>query len=524
MKKSITLSLIALFVLSGLQTYGQLISDTSCTTPFEDISATGTATGLSDDGNTIVTLPFLFSLDGVVSSDLVIGNNGAVHFNTTGSFVAAQNDPLSGGSTQGFYPFWDDIDDDAGNVYHETRGFAPNRRFIVQWDNRDLWSLGTGGIPTDSITFQLVLHETSNEIHFVYADVNAADVTRDNGISATIGVVGANGAYQYSFNTASLSGVNCIHWSIPTCPGVNNLSSFNITPFTAETTWDELGTAVQWQIQYGVSGFILGSGTLISSFNDTATLASLLPNTSYDFYIRSICGPGDTSIWSTPSSFMTPPTCPEPTLLTSNSLSHNAAEVSWVENGSATAWEVEWGLTGFVQGSGMILSTTLNPDTLTGLNSATTYDFYVRSVCAPGDTSIWSTVNSFTTLPNYCGGDNFFDNGGSVGNYTDFASETTVICPDNPGDVVTATFLSFEVEGFGVGNCFDRLRIYDGPTTASTEISPANGFCWESATDGTLIPGGSLGVPIISTDASGCLTFEFYIRRIGYTFGLGGRY
>ena len=35
------------------------------------------------------------------------------------------------------------------------------------------------------------------------------------------------------------------------------------------------------------------------------------------------------------------PTCPEPTLLTVNTVTNNSANIAWTQSGSATAWEIQ---------------------------------------------------------------------------------------------------------------------------------------------------------------------------------------
>ena len=53
------------------------------------------------------------------------------------------------------------------------------------------------------------------------------------------------------------------------------------------------------------------------------------------------------------------------------------------ENGSATEWEVSYGAAGFT-GSGTGFSFEATSLSLTGLTENTSYDVYVRSVCAVG--------------------------------------------------------------------------------------------------------------------------------------------
>lgn len=91
------------------------------------------------------------------------------------------------------------------------------------------------------------------------------------------------------------------------------------------------------------------------------------------------------------------PTCPAPGNLSVSNVLSTSADLAWVETGSATNWEIEYGAAGFAQGTGTVVATTNNPFSLTGLNSNTDYSFYVRSVCAPNDTSFWTGPANFLT-------------------------------------------------------------------------------------------------------------------------------
>ncbi|MBT6745437.1 MAG: T9SS type A sorting domain-containing protein [Flavobacteriales bacterium] len=91
------------------------------------------------------------------------------------------------------------------------------------------------------------------------------------------------------------------------------------------------------------------------------------------------------------------PTCPAPNNLGAITPSSTTANLSWSETGSATEWEIEWGLSGFAQGTGNTTITSANPSAVNGLLSSTTYDFYVSSICGAGDTSSWSGPFTFNT-------------------------------------------------------------------------------------------------------------------------------
>ena len=184
--------------------------DDTCTSAFEDISSTGTALGLLDDGSDTITIPFDFTLTGITSRHLLVGNNGAVFFGVTSGYISAGNYELTSNNAKpGFYPFWDDIDNDTGDVYWEVKGTAPNRYLVIEWYQRPHYN------NIGDATFELILYEGSNDVEFRYLDLDFGDSRYDYGASATIGVKGEGGVYQYSYNTAINSNITCIHWTAP---------------------------------------------------------------------------------------------------------------------------------------------------------------------------------------------------------------------------------------------------------------------------------------------------------------------
>ena len=92
------------------------------------------------------------------------------------------------------------------------------------------------------------------------------------------------------------------------------------------------------------------------------------------------------------------PTCPAPISLGTSNLLSNSASLNWLAGGLETIWNVEWGLSGFSQGSGNIDTTTaFFGYNINSLTPSTSYDFYVQGICSIGDTSSWSGPYTFTT-------------------------------------------------------------------------------------------------------------------------------
>ncbi|WP_199851613.1 fibronectin type III domain-containing protein, partial [Brumimicrobium mesophilum] len=84
-----------------------------------------------------------------------------------------------------------------------------------------------------------------------------------------------------------------------------------------------------------------------------------------------------------------PPSCLPPMDVDTLSTTTTSVELEWTSLSGATNWIIEYGLSGFTQGSGMEVNATTNPFTVTGLTPSANYDFYVRSDCGGGDSSAW---------------------------------------------------------------------------------------------------------------------------------------
>ena len=217
--------------------------------------------------------------------------------------------------------------------------------------------------------------------------------------------------------------------------------------------------------------------------------------------------------WASNVSCAPPPTCRVPAVITTSTVTSNSVILNWTQPVNpdttvANAWQVlalpcgspapNASATGFINAP-------TNPFTLPNLSSATCYDIYIRAVCSLTDSSTWGGPTTITTqvAPPICGG-NFVDAAGPSANYANNSDSTVTICPTTPGDVVTVTFTSFNIEVN-----WDGLYVFDGNSITAPQIASANGAgnvpgglagsFW-----GTAIPG-----PFTSTSANGCLTFRF---------------
>jgi hypothetical protein len=146
---------------------------------------------LFDDGYLEhVPIGFSFSFYGNAHSEVNIYSNGLVMFGPAVSsptgFFSGDLIPFAGNPNNIIALAWSDWSPQkvAGGIRYETRGQAPNRRFIVQFSNVPEFGGGTG-----RLTSQLVLNEGSNDITIQTSTVSTTKI----GMRLTQGIENAAG-------------------------------------------------------------------------------------------------------------------------------------------------------------------------------------------------------------------------------------------------------------------------------------------------------------------------------------------
>lgn len=190
---------------------------TGACSPFPDISQTGTALNLADDGAINLNLPFRFQFYDEFTAQLRVGNNGGAMFGDASAQLPALNTAFTTTSIARLMaPFWDDLVSNTGNVYagmYTTTLTMPGARatneqplglsyFVVEWKDVSHFPQS----PSEA-TFALMLLKpgqgNDGYLIFCYEDTVFGIGLLDNGGSATIGL-NKNGseATQFSYNTA----------------------------------------------------------------------------------------------------------------------------------------------------------------------------------------------------------------------------------------------------------------------------------------------------------------------------------
>src|SRR5690606_12408575 len=84
----------------------------------------------------------------------------------------------------------------------------------------------------------------------------------------------------------------------PTAPTATYTDATNVV-----LSW--LGEGTLFDVEWGLAGFTIGSGTQINDIATNSINITVLPQTPYEFYVRQDCGENGVSSWIGPFAFQT---------------------------------------------------------------------------------------------------------------------------------------------------------------------------------------------------------------------------
>ncbi len=209
---------------------------------------------------------------------------------TSEKWVEISTDTLSGGTI-----IWDqDAGAGGGGTYGNGAGLVTNAAFCV----------------TDGVKYFINAYDSFADgwdgTTYEIMDGSGTTVANNGGASPSDGTnADASGSFGDT-KAQELEVSEGFTYFPPSCPAPTALNASNITATSADLSWTESGTALDWDLQWGVAGFTPSAATPNMVFTTMETAGGLTANTNYEFYVRSVCAPGDTSVFSGPFAFSTP--------------------------------------------------------------------------------------------------------------------------------------------------------------------------------------------------------------------------
>ena len=115
----------------------------------------------------------------------------------------------------------------------------------------------------------------------------------------SISIGGLASDTSYDFYVQALCSVNNTQSNVGSfttneCNTPLNLSVSEITADSAIVHWENPNVNQDVTVEYGITGFSPGNGTVITASQNSISIGGLIPDTTYDFYVQAICSDNNT--------------------------------------------------------------------------------------------------------------------------------------------------------------------------------------------------------------------------------------
>lgn len=236
--------------------------------------------------------------------------------------------------------------------------------------------------------------------------------------------------------------------------------SISVQDSTALITWDSIASVVAYGIE--IEAKPGGHKWKDTVATNAYTFKNLKANTLYKVKVRALCADGTAGAWSreiyffsggvipaVPGSFFP---CAVPTQLQVYGSSPTSAVLSWAAIPGAVGYQIEVERQSSVPGWEIKTFSASPSITVSGLEAGKSYKFKVRTFCATGGRSKWSSYHFFQTPPGF--------SEANSRSYSSVAVEETfhlaMACSPNPANV----FSLLQVSGLRLGEPL-RLALHD---------------------------------------------------------------
>lgn len=257
----------------------------------------------------------------------------------------------------------------------------------------------TSSTPSENaidLTWNAVTSASNYEVQYKISGSTAWTSMLEAGTSATISGLSASTNYVVRVRAicSGVSGTFSVIESVTTdaisCEQVV-ISSSTPTDNSIDLTWNAVGSASNYEVQYKISGS--ASWTSVFEAGTSTTLSGLSASTGYVIRVRAICS-GISGTFSTVESVTTNAISCEQVVITGSTPSDNSIDLTWNAVGSASNYEVQYKISGSASWTSVVEAGTST--TLSGLSASTSYVIRVRAICS-GVSGTFSAIESVTT-------------------------------------------------------------------------------------------------------------------------------
>lgn len=186
------------------------------------------------------------------------------------------------------------------------------------------------------------------------------------------------------------------------CGAPTGLTSSAITTSSATISWSAVSGANSYDVDYKTSASSTWTNAATGTTSLSANLSGLAATTVYDWRVRANCTSGSSSYSSAQFNTSSPATCNAPGGLASSAVTTSSATVSWTAVSGGNSYDVDYKLSSASTWTSAAAGTTGTSVNLSGLTSASVYNWRVRTNCTSGSSS-YSSAQFTTQTAGGCG-------------------------------------------------------------------------------------------------------------------------
>lgn len=244
-------------------------------------------------------------------TDIVYNSVNVTAGSTTAGRALYLNSSSSG--TYGFINVYNNnLVNTGGGYVAEVSSAAVTLGYLTASNSNNFYGLGATLVKVGSTDYaNLSAYQTGASLDLNSISANPIFYAADDLHVSSPSLDGAGQVYagvttdiEGDVRDASTPDIGADEFTAPSCVPPYLLGVSNVDSLTADIYWTT-GGASNWNVEYGMPGFTLGTGTMVNATNDTLSITGLSPFTDYEFYVRDSCGVGNTSMWAGPFAFKT---------------------------------------------------------------------------------------------------------------------------------------------------------------------------------------------------------------------------
>ncbi len=211
------------------------------------------------------------------------------------------------------------------------------------------------------------------------------------------------GASQGSSNSRTDQTLSTVDCSSSVCNAPSGLSSSAISASSATVSWAAVSGAVSYTVEYKLNTASTYTVAAAATTATSVSITGLSASSLYDWRVRTNCSASNSAFSAAQFTTTAASVCAAPSGLASSAITTSSATVSWSAVSGSVSYAVDYKLNSSTTWVSAATATTATSVALSGLTSASLYDWRVRNNCSTESSAFVQAQFTTATVPSGCG-------------------------------------------------------------------------------------------------------------------------